>query len=322
MRTPGFWYEPPGARAALLSPLSLAWRAGAALRRLRTPTAPLAIPSIVIGNLVAGGAGKTPTLLALADLAPPGTVAVSRGYGGRLTGPLRVDPAVHSAADVGDEPLLLAARLPTWIARDRAAGIAAAAAEGARLALLDDGYQNPALFAARHLLVIDGATGFGNGHVMPAGPLREPVAAGIARADAAILIGEDRHALTFGLRAAGLPVWPAEARMTCPLPPGTPIAAFAGLARPQKFFDGLRTQLGLDVVRATPFPDHRRFTAAELAALRARAGDLPLVTTRKDWVRLPPDWQQAVTVAELSLVFAQPSQAETWLVGGVALGTM
>ncbi len=174
MRAPEFW-QSDGALARLLAPLGAAYGLAGRLRRARARPAACGVPVVCIGNLVAGGAGKTPVALAVAGRLQDQGRAVqllTRGYGGRARGPLRVEPGRQGAAEVGDEALLLAARAPTWVARDRAAGAAAAVAAGAEVLVMDDGFQNPALAKDLSLLVVDGASGFGNGRVMPAGPAR------------------------------------------------------------------------------------------------------------------------------------------------------
>src|SRR5205823_9155473 len=193
MRAPEFWHEPPGLAANLLAPVGAAWDMAARLRRAVARPYRAPVPVLCIGNLVAGGSGKTPIVLSLAGMLRKSGIAVhivTRGYGGDLAGPVRVDPDRHDATAVGDESLLLAASAPCWVARDRAAGIAAAADAGAGIVLLDDGFQNPSVAKDLSLVIVDSEYGFGNGRVMPAGPLREPIAPGLARADAIVLIGD------------------------------------------------------------------------------------------------------------------------------------
>lgn len=313
MRAPGFWGNPPaapGVAARLLAPLAAVW-ACAARRRLARPGRRVGVPVICVGNLTAGGAGKTPTAIALAlRLQGRGVrvVMVSRGHGGSLTGPVRVDPARHGAAEVGDEPLLLAAFAPVWIGRDRAAAAEAAVAGGAQAIVMDDGFQNPALVRDLSIVVVDAGFGFGNGRVMPAGPLREPLAGGLARADLLLAIGDPAERQGF-LRtwpqAAALPVVQAALR---PLETGMDWAglralAFAGIGRPQKFFATLRA-LGVDLVAAHGFGDHEPYADRMLARLRAeaRAAGAQLVTTEKDAARLPAGFRREVLVLPVRLV--------------------
>lgn len=308
MRAPAFWYRPPGVAAELLSPMAAVWAAVGRAKLGRAGFRP-GVPVVCVGNLVAGGAGKTPVVLDLmARLRGMGVAAhsLSRGYGGRLEGPVRVDPGCHGAAEVGDEPLLLAAGGPAWVARDRTAGARAMVAAGAQAIVMDDGFQNPALAKDLSLVVVDGAVGFGNGRVIPAGPLREPVGDGLARAQALVLVGEDRAGVA-ALVGGRLPV--LRARLV-PAPGaaqglrGKPVLAFAGIGRPGKFFDTLR-EIGAEVVEAVPFPDHHPYTGAEVEGLLAQAdrlGAVP-VTTTKDSVRLPPSLRDRVAVLPVALAW-------------------
>lgn len=312
MQAPRFWSNPPdrpGLAARLLAPLAWAWAAVTRRRLARPAAARLAVPVVCVGNVTAGGAGKTPVVIALAQrLAAQGVAVhvVSRGHGGSLAGPVRVDPMRHTAAEVGDEPLLLAAFAPVWVGRDRAAAGRAAEAAGAGAILMDDGLQNPDLAKDLALVVVDAGFGFGNGRVIPAGPLREPVAAGLARARLLVLVGEpaERAAFRATWPALGLPV--AEARLA-PLATGMDwtglkVLAFAGIGRPEKFYATLRG-VGAEIVAARSFADHEPFEPRILARLEAEAAKLgaQLVTTEKDAVRLPKDFRGKVLVLPVRL---------------------
>lgn len=321
VKTPGFWYRQPGSAAALLSPAAAVWGLGGTLRRRTIRPASSPVPVVCVGNVVAGGAGKTPVVLSLARICTAGgrrPHLLSRGYGGRLRGPVRVDPGTHTARDVGDEPLLLARDAPTWVARDRVAGARAAAAAGAGIIVLDDGLQNPRLRKDLALLVVDGDTGFGNGRLIPAGPLREPPSVALARADAVIVMGTDRHGLADGAAAAGRPVLHARlepdehaARLK-----DEPVVAFAGIARPAKFFATLE-DVGARLVARFAFPDHHRFDPDELMQMAdlAAASGARLVTTAKDHVRLPVEARAMTETVGVHVVWSDPAAVDALLAG-------
>lgn len=309
MSAPSFWSNPPerpGWQARGLAPLSAIWAWRTAARVARPPRFSPGIPVICVGNLTAGGTGKTPVVSALLGRIG-GAVALSRGYGGSANGPVAVDPLRHTAAEVGDEPLLLAGFGPVHVARDRAAGARAAEAAGARAIVMDDGHQNPDVAKSLSLVVIDAEAGFGNGRVIPAGPLREPVAAGLARADLCILIGPaapKARLLAQWPRISELPVLSGTLQ---PLPTGMPWAglkclAFAGIGRPEKFFATLETQ-GATIVARRSFPDHASYGPAILSRLEAEARKLgaQLVTTEKDAVRLPAEFRPKVLTLPVRL---------------------
>lgn len=313
--TPEFWAR-PGAVPRLLQPLAWGFAAAGAMRRALARPWHAPVPVICVGNLVAGGAGKTPVTLSLAGRLAARGVAVhilSRGYGGSIVGPERVDPARHGAAEVGDEPLLLAQAAPCWVARDRVASAKAAAAAGATLLLLDDGFQNPALAKDLSLLVVDGGYGFGNGHVLPAGPLREPVAAGLARADAVALIGADEAGVT--PRLAGKPVLRAclVAENAADFA-GRAVIGFAGIGRPAKFFATLEA-LGARLVARHAFPDHHPYGENELRRLQraADAAGALLVTTAKDAVRLPLRWRTRTRILTVRVAWDDEAALDTLL---------
>jgi tetraacyldisaccharide 4'-kinase len=297
MREPSFWWRDPGPAAAVLAPLAAIYGAVAASRMAR-PGRRIGAPVLCVGNLTLGGAGKTPTAIALARLlqtegAKP--VFLTRGYGGSVAGPIEVTGA-HAASEVGDEPLLLARVARTIVAHDRVAGARAAFAAGADIVVMDDGFQNPAIEKTFSLLVVDGRRGIGNGRVFPAGPLRAPLLRQIDRAQALLIVGNPGPAAQPALAAARerectvltgrlVPEAQAVARLK-----GRPVLAFAGIADPEKFFTTLR-EAGIVVAATQPFPDHHRLTDAEADDLVDRAGraDLMLVTTEKDLARMHGD---------------------------------
>lgn len=315
MRTPAHWYRPPGPLAWALRPLGVLYGLAGRWRQRRAVPVRATVPVVCIGNLVAGGAGKTPVAIAIAEaLAARGLspAFLTRGHGGRLSGPHRVDPRTDTAADVGDEPLLLARTAPCLVARDRAAG--AAALTGAGAIVMDDGHQNPALIKDLALVVVDGAVGFGNGFLVPAGPLRERVADGLARADALVILGEDRTGAA--ALAGSLPVLHArlEPDADAEALRGRRVLAFAGIGRPDKFFDTVRA-VGADIAGTLAFPDHHPYDETEIAGLIARAeslGALPL-TTAKDAVRLPPALRERVGVLGVRCVWRDPARLDSLL---------
>jgi tetraacyldisaccharide 4'-kinase len=312
MKAPGFWGDSSAPLGRLLAPLGWLHAEVTAFRLARAHPWRAPIPVICVGNLTAGGAGKTPVVRAITRLLTArGLVPaiLSRGYGGRLSGPVRVDTALHMAADVGDEPLMLARDAICWIARERAEGARAIAAAGAGAIVMDDGLQNPQLANDLRLIVVDGPTGFGNRRAIPAGPLREAIAAGIARADALIVVGPDCHDLESEfegrlrvIHAALKPLDPASLA-------GRDFIAFAGIGRPAKFRTTLE-EAGARIVAFHGFPDHHPYGDSELAGLaaEAKAAGVALITTEKDWTRLSPSWRDQVGHAPVVLHWRDEGQ--------------
>lgn len=330
MRAPGFWQRPPGLAARLLSPLALVYGALTA-RRMRRPGARAACPVICIGNVTAGGSGKTPTALAIAALLiarGERPVFLTRGYGGRQRGPLAVDPALHDAREVGDEALLLARAAPCVVARDRIAGAALCATLGASVIVMDDGLQNPSLHKDLALAVFDAGTGIGNGLCLPAGPLRAPLAAQWPLIDAVVMVGDGPPARMIAREAErrGLPVLRAGLEPdpeTAASLRGRRVLAFAGIGRPPKFFETLEA-CGARVETRKSFPDHHPFTAREIGDIldQAEREGLLAITTEKDRVRLATMVGREPRLAHVetlpvTIVFEEQARLDA-LVAGIA----
>ncbi len=315
MQAPAFWSR-DGMAARALSPLS-AVTAALTARRVARSGWPAPVPVFCCGNATMGGAGKTTVAIDLAQrLSAMGrrVHVLSRGYGGRVRGLLRVNPDLHDAALVGDEPLLLAQVAPVWVGADRAEAARAAIKAGAEVLVMDDGLQNPGIAGRHAALIVDGGIGFGNRRLFPAGPLRESVRTAAARCEIAVLIGADAHGALASLPPS-LPVLRAR-----PVPlggdavSGRRVFAFAGIARPDKFFAALRGA-GAALVGQAAFGDHHYYTERQIEALlgrAARAGALP-VTTPKDAMRLPASARARVTVMGVALRWERPEAVELWL---------
>jgi tetraacyldisaccharide 4'-kinase len=326
MREPAFWHRPSSWKSHLLRPLGALYGTLAA-KRIQRAGFDAGIPVICVGNYHLGGAGKTPAVLALAEILRglgETPVVLSRGYGGRLRGPLMVDRARHDAADVGDEPLMMSANVPVAVARNRVDGIALARSQRASLILMDDGFQNPAIAKDCSLIVIDSHRGVGNGEVFPAGPLRAPLSPQLARTDALIVVGEGTagNAIVAEIAARGRPVLAARfkpAASAIDRLAGRRVLAFAGIGDPQRFFRTLRSS-GIEVVRERVFADHHPFTSSEILALiaEAKSTGLVAVTTEKDLARIRhegklPEWAQEIVPFTITMDFEEPARLRTFL---------
>jgi tetraacyldisaccharide 4'-kinase len=317
MREPAFWHRPPSWTSLLLTPLGAIYGLIAGWR-LHGEGFDAGIPVLCVGNYHLGGAGKTPMVLALTKLLRElgeTPVVLSRGYGGRLHGPLKVDPERHQAADVGDEPLMLAATVPVAVARDRIDGVALARSQGASVILMDDGFQNPAISKDASLIVIDSDRGLGNGCVFPAGPLRARLAPQLERTDALIVIGKGAAAapVAAAIAARKTPVLAAHLQAeeaSVKSLSGKRALAFAGIGDPSRFFRTLRG-CGIEIAHERAFPDHHPFLQTEIESLIAEAGrdGLTLVTTEKDLARLRqageglPLWAREIVPFKVTLEF-------------------
>jgi tetraacyldisaccharide 4'-kinase len=321
MRPPEFWKadvsgrDSAGMLRALLTPVSWAYAAVAAHRYRTTITRRVPVPVVCVGNLTVGGAGKTPLARAIRAKLGAAAHTLSRGYGGRVAGPLRVTPDMD-AREVGDEPLLHARDGPAWVARDRYAGALAAAQAGAQAIVMDDGFQNAALGKDLSIIAVDPQFGVGNGDVFPAGPLRERLHDGLARADAIVIlhnIAGETTAIQEWLAGFANPILSAALQPIGEIPHGK-LVAFAGLARPEKFFDTL-SSLGGEVNEAVPFGDHHVYTEDDLQVLAQIAEErgARLITTEKDAARLSSEWRTRVAVLPVTAHFADEAALDALL---------
>lgn len=307
MHPPGFW-KSGGPLAAMLSPLGALYGLSVRLKAGWSRPFTADVPVVCVGNLTAGGSGKTPIAIAIAEaLRGRGRnpFFLTRGHGGRERGPALAYRA-HSAAQMGDEALLLARTAQTVVARDRAAGARLAQDKGATALVMDDGHQNFTLHKTLSLVVVDAGSGFGNGRCIPAGPLREPVTQGLARADAVILVGDGSP----DLHGYAGPVLRAHLRVQTRTGPndfsGKPVFAFAGIGRPEKFIASLE-ESGAVLMGSCFFPDHHPYADDEIEQLRMIAGDAVLVTTEKDFVRMTPEQRQGIKTLKVAAMFDDPA---------------
>jgi len=327
MRTPRFWYNTKHSiLPLLLTPLS--WIYGLVYKNLQHHAKPwqAPIPVICVGNITAGGQGKTPMAISICKALKLNNKTVhfiSRGYGGSLRGPFLVDPNVNTSSEVGDEPLLLSEIAPTWVSANRKTGIELAHKMGAEIIVMDDGFQNLSVKKDFSIVVIDGETGFGNGRLLPAGPLREGIIEGLSRANAVVIIGED--CLDLEITLSDTYSCPSQKPIdiyTAQLIPTSnslsllneKVYAFTGIGRPEKFFNTLN-EVGCDITGKQNFSDHHQFTEAEISELRklAHATNSKLITTSKDYVRLTPSQQKNIKVLPVTLKWRDRSALDNIL---------
>jgi tetraacyldisaccharide 4'-kinase len=326
LKTPAFWYrrpeDPPAPLESALAPLSRLYAFFYRLHQSSKTPYRSTIPVACIGNVVAGGTGKTPTALALMDLIRQAGLAQNphfliRGYGGSERGPVLVDPLMHSAWEVGDEALILVRSAPTIVAADRAAGAQFAERRGADLLLMDDGLQNPGLHKDLKIIVLNGEMGFGNKRLIPAGPLRQPLGEGLGKADAFILIGPDTRGALADL-PAGKPILRAalRAKPSQPIDTSARYIAFAGLGYPDKFFNFLKESVKLDIVDTVRFADHCPYGESDLRMLeaRARAHNARLITTEKDFLRIPKINAPEIDVIPVEMAFENEDDLRALLI--------
>lgn len=317
MKTPKYW-QSNSLISKLLAPIGMIYGAATQLRLKLTKSPKAEVPVICVGNITAGGTGKTPVSLSIAkmlanDMFHP--IFVTRGYGGRLQNVL-VNNKKHTAHDVGDEPLLLANQAPVVVNADRYEGAKLAVKEGADVVIMDDGFQNPSLHKDLSFLVFDGQYGIGNGKIIPAGPLRETLKNGVKRADALIILGKDKHNLA---EKCNLPVFFGH---TEPLPTaisGQKVLAFAGIGHPQKFYHTLVSQ-GFEVAETIDFPDHHFYSHEELEKIVQKAKQLnaEIYTTSKDFVKIPPSMHKYINVLEVAVVWDKPDELRAFVKSAIA----
>lgn len=301
---PSHWYKPQAnAPALFLLPFAWVWMAVTRVRRYLSKPYRAKAKVICIGNVAVGGAGKTPLAIALMDALREAGLAsnpcfLKRGYGGKAKGVTLID-STASFDDYGDEALLLAQHAPTLVSADRRAALQLADRSGFDVAICDDGFQNPYFIKDMSILVFDGAYGVGNGLCVPAGPCREPLKEAVLRAQAAVIVGDDKTGLRDELNS--IPTFAAHFKAAYNQRGGRYLA-FAGIGRPEKFFETLAAS-NYDIVKSVPFADHHVYSASELDVLLVEAERLSarLITTEKDHVRLPDAYKPCIDTLPVSL---------------------
>ena len=292
--------------SCVLYPLGLLYGLATFLRLKLKKSHQVGCRVICVGNLGAGGSGKTPVAVSLAKMLQQNgknPFFITRGYGGQQKDVLVT--SAHTAAQVGDEPLLLFRQAPVVVNPDRFRGALKAVRQGADVIIMDDGFQNPSLHKDISLLVIDGSYGFGNGFCIPAGPLREFLSSGLKRADAAVIIGEDKHNLSSLLKP--LPVFKGKVVPECGQISNRRIIAFAGIGRPQKFYQSLK-ECGFELLQCFDFPDHHFYNNQELEKIisAAQKQNADIYTTAKDFVKIPSPLRSYCKVLEISIEWENP----------------
>ncbi len=306
--TPSFWYQKKsGIMSTALTPISWIYHGFSHRRIHKKPRYKSKLPVICVGNLTAGGSGKTPVVTSLCKLlqqAGKNPNILSRGYGAKLKNMTKVNQEIHTAKEVGDEPYMHAKDFDCWISADRVRGAKMIETDPkVDVIVMDDGFQNPYLYKNLNIVVVDGVVGFGNEQLIPAGPLREPIENGIKRADALIIIGDDRHYLTERFSYL-LPVFQAHL-----IPDfethtwkGKKVIGFTGIGRPEKFRNTLLS-IGVKLKEFVPFADHHFFSLSDINRLLnlAKKHGAKLVTTEKDWGRLPLSFQDTIAAIPIKV---------------------
>ena len=310
IKTPHFWTELSW-QSVILFPVSYIWRFGHYAQQKILNTKETEIPVICVGNLTVGGSGKTPVVITLCRFLSgigKSTSILTRGFGGKEKGPIFVSTNLHQSLDVGDEPLMMAHSLDVCVSRNRPLGANHILDKKKYdCIVMDDGLQNPTLKKDLNIAVFDGKFGIGNGFLLPAGPMRQKLEVGIQNIDLVIFNGKDETGL-------GQKIPPHIPIFTGELQPDEEIVekmknrrvyGFAGIGNPSRFFKTLNN-IGADLVGEAHFADHHPYTNADLTQLyeEAMQSGAELVTTQKDWMRLPTDWRDRVLTVPVRIHFS------------------